>query len=104
MIKDDYARADIPMLPVVRGVEHTSTQILLYTVVLTALTLLFGAASDALSWIYMIGSAVLGTIFMWYAYRLTREPDRPAAARLYKYSLLHLAIFFVLVMVDSIVA
>ncbi len=104
MIKDDYAKAEIPMLPVVRGVEHTSVQIMLYTVILSALTILFGVVSDALGWIYMIGAATLCVAFFWYAYKLTKEPDRPAATRLYKYSLLFLALFFVLVMVDSVIA
>lgn len=104
MIKDDYAKADIPMLPVVRGVEHTSVQIMLYTVILSALTILFGAVSDALGWTYMTGAALLCLAFFWYAYKLTKEPDRPAATRLYKYSLLFLALFFVLVMVDSVTA
>jgi protoheme IX farnesyltransferase len=104
MIKDDYARAGIPMLPVVRGVEHTTVQIMLYSVILSALTILFGVVSEPLGWIYMIGAAVLCLAFIWYALLLTRNPDRPAAARLYKYSLLYLALFFVLVMVDSIVA
>ena len=104
MIKDDYARADIPMLPVVRGVEYTSSQILLYTAVLTALTILFGAVADALGLTYMIGAAMLGGAFLWYAYRLRHEPGRPAAARLYKYSLLYLALLLVLVMVDSVIA
>ncbi|HIM59668.1 MAG TPA: protoheme IX farnesyltransferase [Dehalococcoidia bacterium] len=104
MIKDDYARADIPMLPVVRGVEYTSSQILLYTAVLTALTILFGTVADALGLTYMIGAAVLGGAFLWYAYRLRLEPGRPAAARLYKYSLLYLALLLVLVMVDSVIA
>lgn len=104
MIKDDYARADIPMLPVVRGVEHTSTQILLYTAVLFALTVLFGVVVGSLGWTYMTGTVVLGIGFLWYAYRLTLEPDRPAATRLYKYSLLYLALLLVLVTVDSVVA
>jgi protoheme IX farnesyltransferase len=104
MIKDDYAKADIPMLPVVRGVEHTSVQIMLYTVILSALTILFGVVSDALSWIYMIGASGLCLAFFWYAWKLIQEPDRPAAVRLYKYSLLFLALFFVVVMVDAVVA
>ncbi|MDP6665882.1 MAG: heme o synthase [Dehalococcoidia bacterium] len=103
MIREDYARANIPMLPVVRGVGHTSTQILLYTTVLTALTVLFGIMADALGWIYMTGTLALGTALMGYAYRLTRTPERPAAVRLYKYSLLYLALFFVLVMIDTVV-
>ncbi len=102
MIKDDYARANIPMLPVVRGVEHTSVQILLYTAVLAALTILFGVVATTLGWTYMIGIVVLNSAFLWFAFRLTREPDRPAATRLYKYSLLYLALLLVLVMVDSV--
>jgi protoheme IX farnesyltransferase len=104
MIKDDYAKAEIPMLPVVRGVEYTTIQIMLYTVILSVLTIVFGAVSDALGWTYMIGASVLCAAFVWYAIKLTREPDRPAASRLYKYSLLYLALFFVLVMVDSVIA
>jgi len=104
MIKDDYARAGIPMLPVVRGVEHTTVQIMLYSVILSALTILFGVVSEPLGWIYMIGAAALSLAFIWYALLLTRNPERPAATRLYKYSLLYLALFFVLVMVDSVVA
>jgi len=104
MIKDDYARAGIPMLPVVRGVEYTTVQIMLYSVILSALTILFGVVSEPLGWIYMIGASVLCIAFIWYAILLTRNPDRPAAARLYKYSLLYLALFFVIVMVDSVVA
>ena len=104
MIKDDYARAGIPMLPVVRGIEHTTVQIMLYSVILSALTILFGVVSEPLGWIYMIGAAALSLAFIWYALLLTRSPERPAATRLYKYSLLYLALFFVLVMVDSVVA
>jgi protoheme IX farnesyltransferase len=104
MIKDDYARANIPMLPVVRGVEHTTVQILLYTARLAALTILFGVVSEALGWPYMIGATLLGITFMWYAIQLTKVPERPSATRLYKYSLLYLALFFVLVMVDSVIA
>ena len=66
--------------------------------------ILFGAVADALGLTYMLGAAVLGGAFLWYAYRLRREPDRPAAARLYKYSLLYLALLLVLVMVDSVIA
>ena len=102
MIKDDYARANIPMLPVVMGVKHTTNQILLYTAVLSVLTILFGFVSQALGWIYTIGSASLNLTLFWYAYRLFKDPDRPTAIKLYKYSLLYLALFFLLVMIDSV--
>jgi len=103
MIKDDYAKAEIPMLPVVRGVEHTTIQIMLYSVILSALTMIFGVVSLALSWIYMIGAAALCLVLLWYALKLIKAPDRQTAASLYKYSLLFLALFFVLVMVDSVI-
>ena len=102
MIKDDYARANIPMLPVVMGIKHTTKQILLYNAVLSVLTILFGFVSQTLGWIYTIGSASLNLILFWYAYRLLKGPDRLAATKLYKYSLLYLALFFLLVMIDSV--
>ena len=102
MIKDDYARANIPMLPVVMGVKHTTKQILLYTAVLAVLTILFGFVSQPLGWIYTVGSGSLNCILIWYAYRLMKGPDRPAATKLYKYSLLYLALFFLLIMIDSV--
>ncbi len=102
MIKDDYARANIPMLPVVMGIKHTTKQILLYTAVLSVLTILFGFVSQTLGWIYTIGSASLNLILFWYAYRLFKSSDRLAATKLYKYSLLYLALFFLLVMIDSV--
>ena len=101
MIKDDYARANIPMLPVVMGVKHTTKQIFLYTAVLSVLTILFGFVSQPLGWIYTVGSGSLNCILIWYAYRLMKGPDRPAATKLYKYSLLYLALFFLLIMIDS---
>ena len=102
MIKDDYARANIPMLPVVMGVKHTTKQILLYTAVLSVLTILFGFVSQPLGWIYTVGSGSLNCILIWYAYRLMKGLDRPAATKLYKYSLLYLALFFLLIMIDSV--
>ncbi|GIT60138.1 MAG: hypothetical protein Ct9H300mP19_20860 [Dehalococcoidia bacterium] len=90
------------MLPVVMGVKHTTNQILLYTAVLSVLTILFGFVSQALGWIYTIGSASLNLTLFWYAYRLFKDPDRPTAIKLYKYSLLYLALFFLLVMIDSV--
>ena len=102
MIKDDYARANIPMLPVVMGVKHTTKQILLYTAVLSVLTILFGFVSQPLGWVYTVGSGSLNCILIWYAYRLMKGPDRPAATKLYKYSLLYLALFFLLIMIDSV--
>ena len=103
MIKDDYAKANIPMLPVVRGVEHTTIQIMLYTVILAVLMILFGLVTENLGWIYLIGTALLNATLFKYSYKLIRLPNKPTATRLYKYSLLYLALALVLVMVDSVI-
>tara|TARA_B100000676_G_scaffold312031_1_gene384389 strand:+ start:113 stop:1015 length:903 start_codon:yes stop_codon:yes gene_type:complete len=104
MIKDDYAKANIPMLPVVRGVEHTTVQIMLYTVILAVLMILFGLITENLGWIYLIGAVLLNTTLFRYSYKLIRFPNKPTATRLYKYSLLYLALALVLVMADSVIA
>jgi heme o synthase len=93
LMKDDYARAGIPMLPVVRGEEETRRQILLYTVLLYAVTQLPFCAGG-LGIAYLIPSMILGGVFVYFAYRLLRTRDRRAALRTYLYSLAYLALLF----------
>jgi protoheme IX farnesyltransferase len=97
--KNDYARAGIPMLPVVWGEEETRRQILLYTLLLVALTLLFTPAGIA-GQVYLGGAALLGLGFLWLALRLWRAPSNKAAWRLYKYSSYYLALMFALLVAD----
>jgi heme o synthase len=100
MIKEHYARAGVPMLPVTRGDAETSRQIVRYTVVLIAVTLapvglgVFGLA-------YGAAALVLGAVFAWYALELRRSLERVAAVRLFHYSLLYLALLFVAMAVDT---
>jgi heme o synthase len=95
----DYARAGVPMLPVVRGEQETRRQILLYAVLLYAVTQLpfcagrFGA-------IYLAGSLALGLTFVAGAVRLFRRADRRAALQLYLYSLAYLALLFCAMVAD----
>jgi protoheme IX farnesyltransferase len=93
LMKDEYAKVEIPMLPVVRGEDETRRQITLYSVLLVAITFLpfAGRLFDGL---YALAAAVLGGIFLAGAVRLQRRPDRRAALRLYLYSLLYLALLF----------
>jgi protoheme IX farnesyltransferase len=102
LIKDDYARTGVPMLPVVRGEEETRRQILVYSVGLTALTLapvvtgLFGG-------IYLTAALALGGAFCLLAYRLRARADRRSALRLYLYSLSYLALLFAAMAIDRVV-
>ncbi len=99
----DYAAANVPMLPVVRGDAETARQILLYSLVLVAVSLLlFPAARMGL--IYLVTAIVLGVAFVWYATRVVRDGATGLAAiRLFRYSIGYLTLLFVAVAVDSLV-
>ena len=101
LIKDDYAEAGIPMLPVVSTSEHTALQIFLYSLVLTGITLMF-ALTAAVGWVYLGAAVILGAVFVALAWKLMRHYARPAAKNVYLYSLLYLALLFVAVMADSV--
>jgi protoheme IX farnesyltransferase len=100
LLKDEYARVGVPMMPVVHGEAETRRQIVLYTVLLAVLTLLpvafgfFGA-------IYAVAAVLLGGAFIVLAVRLQRRADRASALRTYLYSLLHLALLFAAMVLDT---
>ena len=102
LIKDDYARSGVPMLPVVRGDAATRRQILVYSLILLAVTLA-PVAGGLLGAIYAVTALALGGLFVAWAERLLAEPSRRAALRLYLYSLLYLAILFTAMAVDRVV-
>ena len=101
MIKDDYARTGVPMMPVVRGEDETRRQILIYSVVLVAVTLA-PVATGLLGPFYLAAAAGLGVAFITLAARLKSRHDRPAALRLYLSSLAYLALLFVAMAADSV--
>ena len=101
LIKDDYARAEIPMLPVIAGEAATRIQILLYTVLMLPLTALYYFATSKLGVIYLVSALVLGLIFVALAFRMWRTGERSDTANLYKYSLLYLFLLFAALMVDA---
>ena len=101
LLKDDYASANVPMLPVVAGVDVTKKSILLYTFLMLALTTMF-ALTGAVGMIYLATSAVLGVLFIYYAWRLMRRPGIEGAKPLYLYSLLYLAALFMVIIADSL--
>ena len=101
MIKDDYAKAKIPMLPVVKGVENAALQIFLYSILLILITTLTILVSPSLGSIYLISSLVLGIILIYRSFRLYKSLDRSDAVSTYKYSLLYLFLLMGAVMIDS---
>jgi protoheme IX farnesyltransferase len=100
LMKDEYARVGVPMLPVVRGETETRRQILLYAVLLYAVTQLPFCAGG-FGTIYLVASLVLGLGFIAGAVRLQRRADRRSALRLYLYSLVYLALLFSAMVADA---
>jgi protoheme IX farnesyltransferase len=100
LMKDEYAKVNIPMLPVVRGEDETRRQILLYSVLLYAVTQLPFCGGGGLGAVYLVASLVLGVVFIGLAVALKRDAGRRAALRLYLFSLLYLALLFVAMVAD----
>ena len=99
LIKDNYANAKVPMLPVVRGERETARQIVLYSVALVAVTLTpwaWGSAGLG----YVAAALALGGAFVWLAERLRRDLTPRRAALLFHYSLLYLALLFAALALD----
>jgi heme o synthase len=93
LMKDEYAKVGVPMMPVVRGERETRRQILLYTLLLYAISQLPFCAG-AFGGVYLVASIGLGLLFIAGAVLLYRRADRRSALRLYLFSLLYLALLF----------
>ena len=99
----DYARAGVPMLPVVAGPEETKRQILLYAVGLVVVSILLSVVGGA-GLLYLGAAAVLGALFLYYAVRLWRDGSARSSAALFRYSIAYLGLLFVAIGVDGLVA
>lgn len=97
--RDDYAKVNMPMLPVTHGIEFTKSVICLYTVLLFIVCLMpyLVGMSGA---IYLVGSALLNLRFMQYAWKLKFNPDAGTAMATFKFSIVHLMVLFLLLLVD----
>jgi protoheme IX farnesyltransferase len=98
----DYARAGVPMMPVVMGVRETARQILLYTVLLICLSLMFGAVAN-LGMLYLVSALGLGAGYIVSAVRLWRAPNAGTAMAAFKYSITYMALLFAAAAVDAAV-
>jgi protoheme IX farnesyltransferase len=102
LVKDDYARTGVPMLPVARGDETTRRQILIYSVALVAFTVL-PYVTGLFGWIYLASALALGAGFIGLSADLLRRPSRAAAVRLHLGSLAYLALLFAAMAADRII-
>jgi heme o synthase len=100
LMKEEYAKVGVPMLPVVRGEDETRRQIVLYSVLLYAVTQLPFCGGGGLDAVYLLASLALGVVFVALAVLLQRQATRKAALRLYLFSLLYLALLFVAMVAD----
>jgi len=100
VVKRDYARVDVPMLPVSVGDDEARRQILIYSWIFFASTLL-PTLLRTMGWFYLAVALVTGIIFMRGAYRVYRHGQKKDAFSLYKYSLLHLALLFAGMVIDT---
>jgi protoheme IX farnesyltransferase len=97
--KEDYAKVNIPMLPVTHGVEFTKTCILLYTLLLAVATL-FPVVVGMSGFIYLLGSSALSMGFIYKAWQLKYRERAGMAMGLFRFSIYHLMVLFVLLLVD----
>jgi protoheme IX farnesyltransferase len=97
--RDDYARAMVPMLPVTYGVQYTRWQILFYTVLLVAVTVLPWATGMS-GLFYLGGALVLGVVFVCYAWQLMDPPDDYYPMRVFNYSIVYLMALFAFLLLD----
>ena len=98
--REDYARASVPMLPVVAGERETARQILLYSVLLVALSLLFGPVGG-MGLLYLVAALALGGLFLWQAIGLLVQPTEQNAMRLFRFSITYLGLLFTAMAVDA---
>ena len=101
-IKGDYARVGVPMLPVVRGEAEAKRQILLYTLLLVAVTLML-AVTGVLGAIYLTGAALLGGAFILFAVLNLRDRRRRWSRPLFDYSIAYLALLFGVMVADRMI-
>jgi protoheme IX farnesyltransferase len=100
--RDDYARAHVPMLPVVASLRTTAVRILLYTLLLWALTLVFAPVAG-MGDIYIAAALVLGAVFTWRVVGLLRDSSPQAAMRVFTWSITYITLLFGAIALDELV-
>jgi protoheme IX farnesyltransferase len=101
LIEKDYARAHVPMLPVVMGEHETKKQILLYSCMLLAVTLIL-FAMGTMGYLYLVGAVILGGILVYMSIRLLLDTTRKWARTIFWYSNCYLAVIFAVMVLDRV--
>ena len=97
--RDEYAKVDVPMLPVTHGIEYTARQVLLYTIIMIAVTLMpFAVRMSGI--VYFIGVLILNGIFLYYAIKMQSGKDPSIPMKTFGYSIIYLMLLFALLLVD----
>lgn len=97
--KEEYAKVDIPMLPVTHGDDYTRLQITLYTILMCVITV-FPFFTGMSGWIYLISVALLNAIFLYYAISLQITKSRKKAINTFVYSIIYLMVLFAVLLID----
>lgn len=100
--RDDYAAAEVPMMPVAHDIRAVGVKIMAYTLLLWALTLAFDPIAD-MGAIYLVSALVLGAVFTWYSGQVLREGTPAAAMKLFHWSITYVALLFLAIAVDQLV-
>ena len=97
--KDEYAKENIPMLPVTHGISFTKLQIILYTIIMLLVSLFpyFVMMSGVF---YLFSALVLGSIFLWYAFRLYGDDSNSLAMPTFQYSIYYIFLIFLALLID----
>jgi len=97
--RDEYAKVDVPMLPVTHGIEYTRLQVLLYTIIMIAVTLLpFATGMSGV--VYLAGVLILNAIFLYYAIKMQSGKDESIPIKTFAYSIIYLMLLFALLLID----
>ena len=104
-LKEDYAKAGIPMLPVVKGVDETTRQIFIYTIIMVIGTLLLPVLSDVFrhSYIYIATAVVLGLVFAVWSWLLWKRRPRMPSMPLFHFSIVYISVLFLGIVIDALI-
>jgi protoheme IX farnesyltransferase len=101
--RDDYAKADVPMLPVVASLRTTAVRIFRYTLLLVGLTVLFAPVAG-MGDLYLVSAVGLGAVFVWLTARLLRDATPAVAMRVFGWSITYLTLLFGAMAIDRLIS